>query len=499
MKVLLVKPPYTNYRSAIGSSPYEPLGLMYLASYIRHYSDSEVKVIDALLTDIEGRWEGDFYKVGWTDEMIKKAIADFQPDIVGISSMFTIHSKGCHDAARVVKEYNKDIPVFIGGAHASAFPDWSLKDNHVDFVIVGEGEQTLLEIIKLMKEKKPFINIPGLSYRKNNEIVNTGTRELIKDLDSIPFPARDLVDYKGYLYADYNYNHSMAPPRATVVSSRGCPYRCTFCSIHALWKHSYRMRSPNNVVDEIELLVKEYGVREIAFFDDNISVNRKRMLELCEEIIRRKLNIRWCTPNGIAIWTLDKEVLLKMRKSGCYKLTFGIETGSKNTQKFIRKEQINLEKTKELIAYCNKIGIWTHSTFIIGFPYETEQDFMDTINYAISCGVDMGSFFIATPYPGTELYDIYEKEGLLPDIGEEKSLQWLGNVGQSMTHIKNFTAEQVQGYLSIAQRKLYVNRALSFLNPFRVIPRLRGFDEIRYFYKQTRSYGLKLIRNLLMK
>lgn len=501
MRVLLIKPPITYYKTEADYSPYEPLGLMYLASYLRAYcsNDIEVRILDASTrTDLK-RWEGDFFKVGYTDEMIANAVVAFQPHLVGVSSMFTINSKGVHDTARVVKELDKNIPVIVGGAHASAFPHWVLKDENIDAVVKGEGEETLLEIVNCLKMNKNIFEINGVVFRKDGEVIENPVRQFIKDLDTIPFPARDLVDMDVYFYEKYNYSHSMSPTRSTVVSSRGCPYRCIFCSIHSLWRHSYRMRDPKKVVDEIECLVNSYRVKEIAFLDDNLSVSKKRMLEICDEIIKRKLNIKWCTPNGIAIWTLDKEVILKMKESGCYKLTFGIETGSRATQRFIRKSHIDLEKSKELINYCNKIGIWTHSTFIIGFPYETEKDILDTINYALDCGVDMATFFVATPYPGTELYDIYQQENLLPDMGEEKSMEWLGSVGRSMCDTKNFTRKQIEDYISLAQKRVYINRAITLLIPLRVLPKIIGKDELKYFVKQACFYSRRLFNNLLKK
>jgi len=497
MKVLLVKPPITYYKTDAEYSPYEPLGLMYLASYIREYGDCELKILDASTRINLKRWEGDFLKFGYTNDMIANEIVDFQPDLVGISSMFTINSKGVHDVTKIIKHINKNIPVIVGGAHASAFPHWILKDQNVDAVVKGEGEETLLEIINCIKNKRQFCGVKGIIYRKDGRIIENSPRSFIKNLDTIPFPARDLVDMNIYFYEKYNYAHSMSPPRSTVVSSRGCPYKCTFCSIHSLWRHTYRMRKPEKVVDEIAYLVSNYGVKEIAFFDDNISVSKKRMLEICNEIIKRKIKIKWCTPNGIAIWTLDKEVVSKMKESGCYKLTFGIETGSLNTQKFIRKDHIDLERSKELIQHCNKIGIWTHSTFIIGFPYESEKDIMQTIEYAVNCGVDMATFFIATPYPGTELYDIYQQENLLPNLGNKKSIEWLGCVGRSMCDTKYFTRKQIEDYISLAQKKVYVNRAISFLNPLKVLPKINGKNEFRYFVRQLGFYSKRLCENLL--
>lgn len=496
MKLLLIKPPITYFNTSAAYSPYEPLGLMYIASYLRKYCEgTEVKILDASAGTDQQQWEGSFYKYGLTDKMLSDQIKAFMPDIVGISSMFTINAKGAHDTAQAVKQINKRIPVIIGGAHASAFPDWVLRDNNIDAVVKGEGEETLAEIINHIKNKTSFYETYGLIYKKDGKIIENPPRPFIKNLDSIPHPARDLVDMDIYFHERFNYTHSMSPPRATVVSSRGCPYKCIFCSIHSLWRHSYRMRTPEDVVDEIEYLVRTYGAREIAFLDDNLSVSKKRMLDICDEIISRKLNIKWCTPNGIAIWTLDKEVISRMKESGCYKLTFGIETGSLSTQKFIRKSHIDLEKSKALIKYCDKVGIWTHSTFIIGFPYETEKDILDTIHYALDCGLDMSTFFIATPYPGTEMYDIYRQEGLLPELVDTKSLEWLGSLGHSMCDTTNFTRQQIEEYISTAQRKVYINKAVSFLNPLRLLPKIIGKDEFNYFARQLASYSMRFYKS----
>jgi len=467
---------------------------MYLAAFLRKNNFADVAILDASAKNSVSRWDGDFFKIGTADESLREEIAAYAPDVVGISAMFTINSKGAHDTAAIVKSINPNIPVLVGGAHASAFPEWILRDVSVDYVVKGEGEITLLEFLKAWTESGDVSGVHGLVYRKGGEICSAPKREFCRDLDAFPFPARDLVDMRIYLDEYYNRTHAMSPPRATVVTSRGCPYNCIFCSIQSLWCRSYRARSPKNVVDEIEFLVSKYGVKEIAFFDDNLSFYRNRMAEICDEIFRRGLDIKWCTPNGIAIWTLDEELLRKMRRSGCYKLTFGIETGSLRTQKFIRKEQVDLDKAKEIIRLCSRIGIWTHSPFIIGFPYETLEDIRATIDYALTCGLDMATFFIATPYPGTDLYDIYRREGLLPSMGKESSLEWLGAVGRAMADTKHFTRAEIETMVNQAQRKVFVRLALRFLNPFRFLRKLGGFSEIRYFLRQIYMYSAKLLR-----
>ena len=489
MKILLIRPP---------GDCFEPLGLMYLASYIRRFSNCEVKILDMSLrikAEIENE-KGLLKDVRYTDETLDSDINNFNPDLVGISSMYTIHAKGTHDIARAIKRIKKGTPVIVGGAHASAIPEIMLEDNNIDAVVVGEGEQPLLEIVKRFNDDTSMLGINGAVTRKDTN--KSGNPQLfIEDLDAIPLPARDLVDMKSYMWDRYNYRHSMSPPRAAIISSRGCPYNCIYCATHSVWKHTYRMRSPKKVVDEIDYLITTYGIREIMFWDDNLTLDKNRMIGICNEIIKRKIKIKWCTPNGVAISTLDRELIAKMRESGCYKLTFGIDTGSDKTQEFIRKQYIDLGKAKEITRYCNRVGIWTHSTFIIGFPYETKKDILQTLSYALDCDADMVTFFIATPYPGTEMYELYKKEGFLSkELEKYPEHISIAYMHKPLHKTKYFTQKQLHECLALFKKRLYIRRALQFLNPLRMIQKIMKKDEFKYFVRQLLRYSKILFRHL---
>lgn len=488
MKILLINPPFTQYASEIEIQADEPLGLMYLAAYLRE-KGIKVEILDAFRGLKSVLMEDDFFRSGISEEEIKNKIIEYKPDIIGIASMFTMHSKGIHDVAKIIKSVSQDILVVVGGSHVSSLPEVVLEDHNIDIVIMGEGEETLVEIINKFKEKQNIFEILGIAIRENNKIKINRHREFIKDMNSLPFPARDLVDMNVYLNDKYRNLLAMATPRANIITSRGCPYYCPYCSIHSIWRHSWRAVSAKKVVDEIEFLVKKYGIREIAFQDDNLTLDKKRMHEICDEILKRKLKIKWCTPNGVAIWTLDKELLKKMKKSGCYKLTFGIETGSLVTQRFIRKTHIDLEKSKKIIKYCNRIGLWTHSAFIIGFPYETRHEIEETIDYAIKSDLDLAAFFIATPFPGTELYEIYKKEGLLiADFGDATQIKWIGCQQKPMCDTKYFKKEELDKYLKEAHQRFYHSRVYKFMNPLRLLRKFTGWLEINYFLKLLRIY-----------
>ena len=468
----------------------EPLGLMYLAAYVRQRCACKVRILDLCA------------KIGLynpaqeesLESVLRTELDSHHPDLVGISSMFTLYSRSLHDIAKIIKKIKRDVLIIAGGAHASSFYEEVLEDANIDAVVKGEGEAPLAEIVNSLKAKTDISLIRGLIIKKNGSIMKNEPSPFIKNLDTIPHPARNLVDMDVYLKDRYSCEHAMRSPRAGIASSRGCPFNCIYCAVHSVWERSYRARGPENVADEISYLINTYRVREIAFWDDNMTYHKKRTIAICDEILRRKIDVRWCAPNGVGIMTLDKEMLVKMKKSGCYKLTFGIETGSTNTQKFIRKEYIDFKKAKEIIRFCNKIGIWTHSSFIIGFPYETEDDIMKTIHYAMTSGLDMATFFVACPYPGTELYDIYKKEGLFANLANEHGVGWHSSIDKPAYNTKYFTASQLELYRDYATRRMFTHAALSFIHPFHVLPKVTGRDEIKYFAKMFSVYGERFIR-----
>lgn len=473
-KSLLIYPPITTYGSDTSAgAPVLPLGLAYIAAYLEE-NGYELKVLDTLA--LGGIEEGEnCVRAGLGEGAIKKYIQDIKPNIVGISSMFTAYAQDAHDVAKIVKDINTDIPVVFGGAHASANYDMVLKDENVDIVVKGEGEVTFLEIVKELERGEELKNIPGTITRISGKLHINPPRPFIADLDSLPFPARHLLPMDIYLSKSSPY--CMRNPHALMITSRGCPKNCVFCSIHSIWGWKWRARSARNIVDEIEILVNKYGVNEIIFNDDNISIDKKRMAEICDTIIARKIDIRWTTPNGIAIWTLDKPLLKKMKKSGCYRLTFGIESGNPETQKFMRKN-LDLEQARSVIKCANNIGLWTISTNIIGFPYETREAMEDTINYNISSGMDFALFYLLTPFLGTPIYETFAKEGLTPnDIDQARDFL----VTEFACDTKNFTRKELQEIQNYAYSRFLSGRFHSYLrNPFKILRKIHSFEDLGY-------------------
>lgn len=451
MKILLIYPTITIYgkdQSAV--SPIPPLGLAYIAAYMEKQGHA-VKILDCVAEGVDNikKVKGGF-RVGLNDANTEEIIRKFSPDIVGISSMFSAYAQDAYRIAKLVKNISNKILVVFGGAHACSLTDDVLKNNVVDLCVIGEGELTFAEIVEKFSKKKSLLGVDGIAYKRGKKVVFTKPRGLISDLNSLPMPARHLLPMD--IYLNRHKNPYVYYDRHTfMISSRGCPMNCVYCSIHAVWKNKWRSRSPESVVDEIEYLVKQYGIREIHFVDDNLTVNKKRAEVICDQIIKRKLNIKWTGPNGVAIWTLDERLLDKMKKSGCYRLTFGIESGSKETQKFIRKN-LNLEYAKKMIDYCNKIGLWTLSTFIVGFPYQDKQQIEASIEYAIKSKTDFATFYVLMPFPATDVWNILKQEKLLNET------EFFNEIGYFLSTrgvtSKHFSHDQIQAFASLAHKKV---------------------------------------------
>lgn len=493
MRILLIYPPITarkKYMASPGISP--PLGLAYLAAYLREYGRHEVCILDCLAEGINCLEEThDTIRYGLSSLQILKVLENFQPEVVGVSVMFTALALDAHAVARLVKTWNPQVKIVFGGAHASAVPDWVLRDKNVDVVVIGEGEETFLELIDCFEKQLNIERVLGIAYRSKNECISlTDARPYIQNLDSLPFPARDLLPMDVYFTMDAKVKDSyvMRTPVTCMVTSRGCPGRCIFCSIHSIWGHKWRPRSAKNVVDEVEFLVREYGIREIHFNDDNISASKGRMHELCNELIKRKLDIKWTTPNGIAVWTLDRPLLEKMKQSGCYRLTYGIESGCPETLRFIRKK-LDLVKASEVLKICSDIGIWTFATYIIGFPYERPEDIKESIEYAIASECDLNGFIILMPFPGTEIYKILEAEGMLKQSDFEGETVDALLTGIRGVDTKYVTIQELKEFQSRAYRRQLVNRfGRALVNPSRIFKKVNSLEELFYAAKIAANY-----------
>jgi radical SAM superfamily enzyme YgiQ (UPF0313 family) len=345
-----------------------------------------VKILDAMALNL-------------TTQEVKNKIIEEAADIVGVTAM-TSSIKGALRVLQLAKDAGS--VTIIGGPHLAVYPTETLSYDFIDYGIIGEGEYPFLNLIKSIEEKNPIEDISGLVYKEGREVrVNEAYIHL--NLDEIPFPARHLLPMEKYSSLISLY------PVATMISSRGCPYQCGFCFKGPSDK-KYRVRSAKNVVDEMELLVKKYKVREIMFYDDTLTVQREHIANICNEILRRGLNISWESPNRID--TVDFKLLKLMRKAGCIRLRYGVESGDPTILRLMNKG-IDLSRVREVFKWTKKAGIETFAYFIIGYIHETPQTMKNTILFAKSLNPDLLMFTIATPYPKTHLYDLVQKEGII--------------------------------------------------------------------------------------
>lgn len=485
-RILLIFPPLTVLPTDY-PTPDPPLGLAYIAAVLEKHG-FDVRILDAFaqgLDNVELR-SGSFIRIGMSEHSTKKYLREFTPDLVGISCAYTAHAGDAFDIARLVKETLPKAVVAVGGAHATSSARQVLTDPNIDLVVMGEGEETVLELATCLKNGEDISAVKGITTRVDGQIVETPRRPYIQNLDALPFPAWHLLPMQIYLEVqEATRSYSMRPPRMNIITSRGCPGNCVFCSIHSVWGHRWRSRSPENVVAEMEFLVQQYGVREFYVLDDNLTLNPKRVIKICDLMIKKGLDVKWATPNGVAIWTINEELLVKMKESGYYRITFGIESGNEEILKIIGKP-VDLGKAREVIKLCNRIGLWTHSTFIIGFPAEKKESIMKTIDFAKKSWLDFASFYVATPYPGTELHRIYREYNLVSDDDKLQYGSQYNSITKAGYNTLYLTREELDELRNKAyQEFLYYKLARLFINPLTSIrylwPKIRSLEDLRYF------------------
>jgi len=488
MKVMLLNPFLTVFSDdPAGISP--ALGLGYLAAYLEK-NKIDVSVLDIAAEGVhQVKKMGKKFRYGLNKTAIKKKIKEINPQIVGITCQSTLHAQDAHGTAEIVKQVNKKILVIMGGAHPSSKPKEVLKDKNVDVVVKGEGEITLLEIVRNFKKGNSLDKILGTYVRKGKKIIENKARPFIRNIDELPFPSRHLLPMQTYFSEmAKNTNYVMRERPVTMITSRGCPGNCIYCAVRTVWGRLWRGRSSKNVVDEIERLIKDFGADEIHFIDDSISVDAQRLEKICDEIIKRKIDIKWTTPNGIAVWLLNKRLLLKMKKAGCYRLTFGLESGNYETLHHFIGKHYDYNYARQIIKFASKIGLWTIGTFIIGFPYEKKESIKDTVNFAISTDLDFAVFYIANPFPGTPMYDIYLKENLFPAGGVYEVVRGCKT--------KCFTHQQLIKMQGEAFSRFLKSR---LKKPWRFLSKLRSVEDLVYILKLGKNLSKIFFNQALVK
>ncbi len=394
MRVLLLIPPTDLAKSYGGlrkfSNPQPSLGIAYVASSLRE-NGYDVKVVDA-------------YVCGYDLEGIFNSIREFSPDVIGIS-VLTPSAEVVYEISRRIRTFSPGIKIVFGNLHASLFSDEVLTQNYADFVVHGEGELTMLKLIRSLENNGDLGSVTGISFRRNNNIVNNPPSPHIDNLDSLPFPAWDLFPMDRYA-TDPRTQVKKDFVELQILATRGCPNQCTFCSSHTERSlgSKYRMRNPKLVVDEMIYMYEKYGREVFSFMDLAFPLVKSHATEFCNEIIRRGYNKKFKWITECRVKPLDKDLLSLMKKAGCERLCFGVESGNNKILQSLKKN-FTTEDVKKAVKMTSAAGLVADAMFMIGLPGETEEMINETIDFAKGLNIRYAIFNIFVPYPGCELYD----------------------------------------------------------------------------------------------
>lgn len=448
VRVLLIFPPvvheeiYSKGISEIGHT-LPPLGLAYIASVLEE-NGIKVKIIDAVVLRLS------------LEGVVEQAI-EYLPDYIGIMAMTpTIYRS--KDLAKLLKRHLPEVPITFGGPHPSQFPKETSEYDYVDTVVVGEGEYAMLDIVKN--------NSRGIIYANP-----------IKNLDELPFPARHLLPMELYFAG---VSLSKRSPQATVITSRGCPEDCTFCS-KSVFGRKYRVRSPKNVVSEIKYLMKEYGIREISFWDDIWGLKNTWTREFCNLILEEEIDITWSCEARVD--TVNLEKLKLMKKAGCWNIFYGIESGNQDLLDIIGKGT-TLEQARKAIKWTKEAGIEIRANFMLALPGETPEKAKKTIDFAKELDADFVKFNITTPYPGTKLYEQAQSYGTL-----EESLNRFTNYFPVFVPSGYSSKEEILEMRKKAYREF-------FFRPSYILKRLLKIRSIGEFVRHIRGFKALILEGM---
>jgi radical SAM superfamily enzyme YgiQ (UPF0313 family) len=462
-----------------------PLGALYVAGVLLK-AGHQVEIFDAridfqdtrLLNTYQNR---DYVEKHWEDEM-KKVVDEKKPKLVGITNQFTAQVFDVIKLAKLIKKVDKKILLVVGGPHASTSPESLLElTDAIDIAVLGEGEYTMLEIVDYCEGKKSLTEIQGIAYRNQSGLVINTRREANQNLDDLPYPAYHLVRMEKYFRAVElgfpvrgRYNYPGSERSIPMITSRGCPFNCTFCSIHLHMGRRWRTHSVIYILNHIRFVVEQYSVKHIHFEDDSINIDIKRFEELIDGIIALNLGITWDTPNGMRAEGLTESLLRKIKKSKCTYLIIGVESGNQQVLDRIINKKLNLRKVLELAKLCKDIGIDLRAFYVFGFPGEKIRNIKQTMDFALGLMKKYGVYpyiHIAMPYLGTELYKVCRKEKyLIKPLTPDNYSSLIS--GTMLIKTNDFSIVDLERMHSGFHRRLRNLTLRNFLKLVQVVPKL---------------------------
>lgn len=469
MRVLLINPPYDIERYMGGLSKiafvFQPIGLTYIAAYLRS-KNIEVKIYDSQVE---------------TDS-IQTVIRDYRPGIIGITSVtFLVHST--IELSKLIKQEFPEIIIIAGGIHPTIRPMDFLSEKTIDYVSVGEGELTMFEFVDAVVRGCDPALVPGVMCFRSGHVVAGPSRQMIENLDELPMPAFDDLPMHKYRTSPDTRTGSQV---GVILTSRGCPFNCIFCANKLLTKGTYRTHSVDRVCLEVERLIEKYGVTQLFVQDDNFSVNKNRSKDICREFIRRGYHTKVSWWAEARVDCVDEELLLLMKEAGCKIISYGLESGNQRLLDLIDKS-ITIERVRSVVAMTQNAGIDIRASFILGLPTETREESLQTIRFARRLGISQVRFALATPFPGTRLWNVAEEEGAL-NLTDWKRFSLMSGYSKGLP----IYAPKGRNPRELAKLQRNAN-LLFFLSPRVVWIYLRRIKDFRAF-KDIIFGGLKFIR-----
>jgi len=401
MRILLISPMIAQVKT------HPPLGLCYIQSCLDKAGYTDSKIVDAYNSYDE----------------IKKIIKDYNPDIVGISC-FTMYRGSSFKLAKLTKKIKPDVKIILGGPHATFMWEQIMKNfDFVDFIVVGEGEITTIQLVEALDKGLPLKDVKGIVFRKNGKVIKTGQRPFIKNIDRIPFPSYRDINFADYAVAKSLEHHRKSKchgcpgycaieRKAGIITSRGCIFDCNFCANVKFWSRKWRPRSAKNVVDEIEWLYKNHNIEFFTFYDDIFTNDPKRVIKICKEIIKRKLKIRWYVETRVD--RVSKEVFEWMKKAGCIMVQFGVESGSEKILRNVNKK-ITRKYIINAFKLAKEVGLKTEMFLMVGNPGETKETIDETKGLIDMLKPDVLVAYLTRVLPSTRLYEMAKQKKLIDD------------------------------------------------------------------------------------
>ena len=467
-KILLLSPPYIELYGSLkkAAGRYFPLGLGYIASYLRTYGHHNVEM-----------YEPEAQGLSYND--IAAIIKRFMPDVIGITCS-TPNFLRAVELARLCKKY-ADAKVVIGGVHVSALPEFIMEEysDCIDCIVIGEGEKIMLELVNAYQNNAALNDIKGIVYKRDNQVVRNENRPYMEDLDAIPFPARDLIPQDIFAPNMHNARYRKC---STILTSRGCPFNCSFCAARIVSGKKYRMHSAEYVLEEMQMLKKKYEVRQLIITDDTFTLNHARLEKICKGMIDKKFGLAWFCFSQVT--TVDKDILALMKKAGCYSIGFGIESADEAILQKMGKP-IAPEKAKEAVMTANSLGIKTQAFYILGSYGETKEQMERTIKFSQEVNAILTFYNMLVPFPGTKDFDYFFSDMPLKDIEWDKFVA----VGKECV-LKNSEVSSEEIIRIIGKANI-----LYYAHPLRLLNVLRHIKTLYEFTNYLQG-GLALMRQI---